>query len=154
MIVAYAAKAASAAKAARGRRKRNTREIVLTYLYKLVWEKGLEETAAFMHDSLIVFCTCESEDEALRIAEALVNGRLAACVNVLPGVHSIYRWKGEVERAREVLLLIKTTVERFPALRDRVGELHTYETPEIIALPVAGGSEKYLSWLEEQVSPQ
>src|SRR5690242_12940926 len=104
-----------------------------------------------MTDALVVFCTCENELQARHIADSLVEGRLAACVNILPPLQSIYRWQGKVERAEETLLLVKTTRDRFSALRDRIGELHTYETPEIIALPVADGSEKYLAWLREQV---
>jgi periplasmic divalent cation tolerance protein len=101
-----------------------------------------------MTDAVIVLCTCSSETEANHIAGALVDARLAACVNILPSpIQSIYRWKGKVEEAQEILLLIKTTQERFPALRDRIAELHSYETPEIIALPIWAGSEKYLAWL-------
>ena len=103
---------------------------------------------------MVVLCTCESRQQALTIAEALVDSRMAACVNVLPGIHSVYRWQGNVETAAEVLLLIKTTQECFAAMRDLIGELHSYDTPEIIALPVVEGSEKYLSWLREQVSAQ
>ena len=101
--------------------------------------------------ALVVFCACESEQQALAIAEALVEGRLAACVNVLPRVRSIYRWQGKVERAEEFLLLIETTEERFAALRECIEQLHSYDTPEIIAMPVVAGSEKYLAWLGEQV---
>ena len=105
-----------------------------------------------MADALVVFCTCENQLQAQHIAEALVDARLAACVNILlPPVQSIYRWQGKVERAEETLLLIKTVPERFIALRDRITELHTYETPEIIAVPVSDGSQKYIAWLREQV---
>src|SRR5579875_1435188 len=104
-----------------------------------------------MTDSLVVFCTCENRQQASHIAEALVGERLAACVNILPGVESVYRWQGAVEKAAEILLLIKTTSERLPALESRIKELHSYDTPEVIALPIADGSEKYLSWLREQV---
>ena len=104
-----------------------------------------------MTDVVLVFCTCENEAEGEGIARALVQERLAACVNILPPVRSIYRWKNAIEDAREILLLIKSTEERLPALRDRIIALHSYQTPEIIAIPVAGGSDKYLSWLREQV---
>jgi periplasmic divalent cation tolerance protein len=104
-----------------------------------------------MPDALVVFCTCQDKAQADHIAEALIEARLAACVNILPPLRSIYRWQGKVEHAEETLLLIKSTADRFPALRDRIADLHTYETPEIIALPIADGSEKYLSWLREQV---
>jgi periplasmic divalent cation tolerance protein len=107
-----------------------------------------------MSEALIVFCTCGSEDEAERIANALVNERLAACVNILPPVESIYRWQGAVERAREILLVIKTTAGRFSALRDRIEAIHSYDTPEIIAMEVAEGSERYLAWLGEQCASE
>lgn len=104
-----------------------------------------------MTDAIAVLCTCGSKPDALRIANALVEARLAACVNVLPGVKSVYRWQGKIETEQEVLLLIKTTAERFPALRDRIVDLHPYETPEILTLSIAEGSDKYLAWLREQV---
>ncbi len=104
-----------------------------------------------MTTPLVVFCTCETPDEASRIADTLVEERLAACVNVFPPVRSIYRWQGAVEDTQETLLLIKTVQERFRALQDRILELHSYDTPEIIALPIAEGSAPYLSWLREQV---
>jgi periplasmic divalent cation tolerance protein len=104
-----------------------------------------------MRDVVVIFCTCGTHDEALAIANSLVEARLAACVNVLPPVHSIYRWEGKLETAHEVLLIIKTTQERFPAVRDRITQLHTYDTPEIIAMPVVEGSDKYLDWLRDQV---
>lgn len=106
-----------------------------------------------MTETLIVFCTCSHEAEADALARSLVEERLAACVNILPGLTSVYRWQGEVERASEHLLLVKTTRERLPALEHRIRELHSYETPEIIAVPVTEGSEKYLAWLREQVTP-
>jgi len=105
-----------------------------------------------MSDLIVILCACGDETEALRVANALIDDRLAACVNALPAMQSVYRWKGSIETAREVLLLIKTTGDRFPALRDRILELHSYETPEIIALPIVAGAEKYLAWLREQVS--
>ena len=105
-----------------------------------------------MSGELIVFCTCGSGDEAERIGGTLVEERLAACANVFERpVHSIYRWQGKVEKAWEILLLIKTTAARFEALCDRLQALHSYDTPEIIALPLVAGSEKYLSWLRDEV---
>jgi periplasmic divalent cation tolerance protein len=103
-----------------------------------------------MTDIVMIFCTCGSHDQARTIGDSLVEARFAACVNVLP-VHSIYRWEGKIEAADEVLLVIKTTQERFPAVRDRITQLHTYDTPEIIAVPVLNGSDKYLDWLRDQV---
>jgi periplasmic divalent cation tolerance protein len=105
-----------------------------------------------MTDVVIVLCTFANQQDALRIASAVVEARAAACVNILGPVRSIYRWKGEVEQADEILVLIKTTQKGFPALRDRIKELHPYETPEIIAAPVVDGLSDYLSWVREQVS--
>jgi periplasmic divalent cation tolerance protein len=102
-----------------------------------------------MTDKLIVFVTCGSPGEAKKIARALVEARLAACGNILPGVRSIYRWKGLVESAGETLLILKTSRRRFAALRRAVERLHSYDTPEIIALPITAGSRKYLAWLED-----
>lgn len=105
-----------------------------------------------MTDAVVVFCTFSNEQDALRIGKAVVEARLAACVNLLPGLRSIYRWKGEIEEADEILLLIKTTQHIFPALRDRIKELHPYETPEIVAVPIVDGLADYLGWIREQVS--
>ena len=107
-----------------------------------------------MPETFIVFCTCSGEDEANTVARSLVEDRLAACVNILPGLTSIYRWQGKVESASEHLLFVKTTRERLPAVESRIRELHSYEVPEIIAVPAAAGSEKYLAWVQEQVLPQ
>ena len=104
-----------------------------------------------MREEIVLYSTCGNEDEALRIARALVDERLAACVNVLPAVRSIYRWLDKVEEAGEVLLIIKSTQARMERLRNRIAELHSYDVPEIIALPIVAGSEKYLAWLREQV---
>ena len=104
-----------------------------------------------MTGALIVFCTCGNEEEALRLANALVERRLAACVNVLPHIQSIYRWEGKVSKAEEILLLIKTTEERFPAVRDVITELHSYGTPEIVAVPITAGAEPYLAWIRGSV---
>jgi periplasmic divalent cation tolerance protein len=94
---------------------------------------------------------CANVEQARSLADALVNERLAACVNVLPGVESVYRWEGRVERANEVLLLIKTTLERFQAVRERIVSIQSYDTPEIICLPIEQGLEKYLTWLRDSV---
>ena len=98
-------------------------------------------------EPIVVFITAASAEEAMRIAEVLVNSKLAACVQVLPEMHSIYLWKGEVERAREVLLIAKTTMAKFAGLQSQLRAIHSYETPEIIALPIVAGSEDYLKWL-------
>ena len=91
--------------------------------------------------------TAPDEETGRRIARALVEERLAACVNVLPGVHSFYRWKGVVEEADEVMLVAKTRAERAAALAARVRALHPYELPEVVALPVTDGSRAYLRWV-------
>lgn len=99
---------------------------------------------------VIVLVTCGSRREAARIAEAVVAKRLAACVNILSTpVDSVYRWKGKVEKAREFLLLIKTSRRKLAALRREVEKLHSYDVPEFIALPIADGSPKYLGWLAD-----
>jgi periplasmic divalent cation tolerance protein len=101
-----------------------------------------------MTDKRIVLSTAGSEQEARKIAHILVKRRLAACVNIVPQIQSIYRWKGEIESAQEWLLLIKTRADRFPAVRDAIGELHSYEVPECIVLEIEDGSLPYLQWLE------
>ena len=97
---------------------------------------------------LVVLVTCGSAREAERMARALVEKRLAACCNIVGSpITSIYRWKGKAERAKEVLLILKTTRVKFAALEKEIGRLHSYETPEIIAMQVAAGSKKYLDWV-------
>ena len=95
----------------------------------------------------IVLTTCPDMACDERIARALVEEELAACVNILPPMRSIYRWKGKIEDATEQLLVIKSAVARFPAIRDRLRTLHPYELPEIIAVPIADGLPEYLAWL-------
>ncbi|MEK7303963.1 MAG: divalent-cation tolerance protein CutA [Pseudomonadota bacterium] len=95
----------------------------------------------------IVLTTCPDEACAERIARALVEEGLAACVNILPPMRSVYRWKGKIEDATELLLVIKSTVARFPAIRERLRDLHPYELPEIIAVPIVDGLPEYLAWL-------
>lgn len=99
------------------------------------------------HDALAVFVTVPTRAVGARIARALVAERLAACVNLVSGVRSIYAWKGKVCDDRELLLVIKTTRERYAALENRVKVLHPYKAPEVIALKIARGSEDYLRWL-------
>lgn len=96
---------------------------------------------------LLVLSTCPDAESAGRIAHALVVERLAACVNQVPGVHSTYRWQGRVVEESEVLLVIKTTRERFDAMRGRLLELHPYEVPELVALETRGGHVPYLDWI-------
>ena len=102
----------------------------------------------------VVFITAGTPQEAEAIARALVEERLAACANMLTGVTSIYRWEGEVQRDAEVLLVVKTTDASLPALVQRVQELHSYQVPEIVALPITGGSPEYLTWLVESCGAQ
>jgi len=101
---------------------------------------------------IVVLVTCGSIREAERLAHALVHKRLAACVNILQTpVKSIYRWEGRVETAKEFLLLIKTSRANFPALSREIQKLHSYDTPEIIALPITAGSPAYLRWLTDSL---
>ena len=101
-----------------------------------------------MTDKIVILCTCGSDEEAERIARSLVESRLAACVNVLPGVRSYYRWQGAVEDATERLLVIKSSRALFADLRSTLEKIHSYEVPEIIALPIVDGAQNYLSWLD------
>ncbi|HUB88819.1 MAG TPA: divalent-cation tolerance protein CutA [Dyella sp.] len=96
---------------------------------------------------LLCYCTCPNAESARHLADALVNERLAACVNRIPGIHSTYRWQGEVITDTEELLLIKTTASRFEALKERVLALHPYELPELIAVSVEQGHAAYLDWV-------
>jgi periplasmic divalent cation tolerance protein len=105
-----------------------------------------------MSEFIVVFVTAGSSAEAERLARALVEERLAACVNRVAAVQSVYRWEGQVEESTEELLVIKTRADLFAALEKRVRELHSYAVPEVIALPIINGNESYLRWLGEQVS--
>ena len=98
---------------------------------------------------IVVFVTCGSEEEALKIAHALVEGHLAACASLVAPLRSIYRWEGKVWDEKEWLLIIKTEKHRFEALEKRVKSLHSYSVPEIVSLPIMEGSPSYLNWLEE-----
>ncbi len=102
-----------------------------------------------MTEALVVLITAPSSEEAEAIARALVEEKLAACVNVIPGMTSFYRWRGELQREGEVLLVVKSRRGLFDRLAARVRELHSYQVPEIIALPVIVGDEDYLRWLSE-----
>jgi periplasmic divalent cation tolerance protein len=105
-----------------------------------------------MQEFIVVYVTAGSSTEASRLARALVEERLAACVNQIGPVQSIYRWEGKLEQSEEQLLIIKTKRELFTALERRVRELHSYSVPEIVALPIIDGSPEYLRWLGEQVT--
>lgn len=102
-------------------------------------------------DKIVVLITAPSEDVAVKIATALVEEKLAACVNIVPGLRSIYRWEGKICDDREVLLVAKTKQSVFEKLKDSVRSLHPYTTPEIIAIPVTAGFESYLKWVDESV---
>ncbi len=101
---------------------------------------------------LLAYSTCPDADSADRIARALVTERLAACVNRLPGVQSTYRWRGQIEQADEVLLLIKTTTDRLDAMTARLRALHPYELPELIAVEVRSGLPAYLDWVATETA--
>src|SRR3990170_4819722 len=104
-----------------------------------------------MNEFIVVYVTVSSFEEGDRLAHTLVEERLAACVNRLRPIQSVYRWEGKIEQSEEELLIIKTRGELFDRLKTRVQELHSYSVPEIIALPILEGSEPYLKWLKEQV---
>lgn len=107
-----------------------------------------------MTDKIVVLSTCASGEEAERIGRSLVEKRLAACVNILAGVRSLYRWKGAVQDDREVLLVIKSSRALFAQLRAEIEKLHSYEVPEIIAVPIVDGSERYLEWLDRELGEE
>jgi periplasmic divalent cation tolerance protein len=105
-----------------------------------------------MTDKRLVLTTAGSVDEARRIAEALLERKLAACVNIVPKVVSIYRWKGKTEESEEWILWIKTTEACFDRLRDTLKEIHSYELPECMSLVVDNGSAEYLQWIDDAVA--
>lgn len=106
-----------------------------------------------MTGRVVALSTVARSEDAERIATALVERGLAACVNVVPGVTSVYRWKGEVRRDAELLLVIKTRAERLEDLRQALVSLHPYEVPELVALAIEGGHAPYLEWLDRSVGP-
>jgi periplasmic divalent cation tolerance protein len=105
-----------------------------------------------MTDKRIVLTTAGTEAEATNIARHVVESGLAACVNIVPNIASVYRWKGKVEQAREWLLVVKTTAGAFPELRKAIAELHSYDLPECICLAIEDGESNYLQWIAESVS--
>ena len=107
-----------------------------------------------MTEHRVVFCTCPDQDTAAAIASRLVAEKLAACVNILPGLTSVYEWEGKVETDPESLLIIKTAGDRLGALTRRIETLHPYEVPEVIALPIEDGLPAYLNWITDETRPQ
>jgi len=99
-------------------------------------------------DRIIVLITAGSEEEAHKIGESLVKGKMAACVNIVPGVDSLFWWEGKIDSAQESLLLVKTKASLFPEIAELVKAMHSYEVPEIIGLPIVAGSEDFLNWLD------
>lgn len=99
-------------------------------------------------DHIVVLITTDSEEEARRIGQLLVDREKAACVNIVPRVNSLFRWEGQLESAQESLMLVKTKASLFPEVAELVKTVHSYEVPEIVALPIIAGSEEYLKWLD------
>jgi periplasmic divalent cation tolerance protein len=106
-----------------------------------------------MTEARIVLTTAGTHAEARKLAHLLVERRLAACINIIPRIESVYRWQNVVEQAEEFLLVMKTTQDRFADLRNAIQQNHSYEVPECVALTVEDGSEKYLDWIAEMASP-
>jgi len=107
-----------------------------------------------MTDKIVILSACDSEEQAARLARHLVELRLAACVNIVPGVRSFYRWKGALEDAVEWLLVIKSRRDLFSVISTELAKLHSYEVPEILAMPVVEGSENYLAWMDRELIPE
>ena len=105
-----------------------------------------------MEQILMVFVTVSTEEEGKKIGNILVENRLAACVNLVPQIHSIFRWKGNIENENEVLLLIKSTRERIDELVAKIKEIHSYDVPEILAIPVFAGNRDYIDWVLEETT--
>lgn len=105
-----------------------------------------------MTDKLVVLCNCGSPDEAERIARAVVTKRLAACVNIVPSIRSVYQWEGAIEEASEHMLVIKTRTAMYEVLEQEIRALHSYSVPEIIALSIERGSHSYLRWIDTETT--
>lgn len=106
-----------------------------------------------MTDHIVILCTCGSEQEAAKLARLLVEKSLAACVNIVPGIQSVYRWMGRVESAGEWLLLIKSSRELFGEIARAIQDAHSYDVPEVVALSILEGSADYLNWLRSNIGP-
>jgi len=119
------------------------------------WKSCLAKMVALLMKKLsgqvlVILVTAMNQKEAVRIGEEMVNEKLAACANIIPRIQSIYRWKGKVIKAQEVLLILKSTRPRYRALEKAIRAMHTYEIPEIIALPVKGGLDQYIGWVRSE----
>ena len=106
-----------------------------------------------MTDKVVILVTAANRRECLSIAKHLIEARLAACVNITPGIESVYRWEGKLNRAKEYLMLIKSTRELFAEIKREISRIHSYHTPEIICLPIIDGSRNYLQWVGDSVKP-
>jgi|SRR5580658_6929670 periplasmic divalent cation tolerance protein len=104
-----------------------------------------------MTDKIVVLSTCGTEEEAAKLARMLVEARVAACVTIVPGARSVYRWQEAIESAAECLLIIKSSRQLFEPLRTALEQAHAYDVPEVLALPVVEGSANYMNWLEGQL---
>ncbi|MCX5723077.1 MAG: divalent-cation tolerance protein CutA [Nitrospirae bacterium] len=100
--------------------------------------------------ALVILVTAANQEEAIKIARAMVETKLAACANILPAIQSVYRWKGKIVKEREVFILLKSTKSRYPALEQAIKAMHSYEIPEIIALPITSGLPQYLGWIHDE----
>ena len=109
---------------------------------------------AFMTDKILVLTTCATVEEAEAVSRHLIDARLVACVNITSGVRSLYRWQSRVEDNTEVMLVMKSRRDLFGALKSELRKVHSYEIPEIIALPVIDGNDEYLGWVDEELAPK
>jgi len=126
--------------------------MVKWYLFHIVTSEPHRTKIFFdMTDKIVVFSACSTLDEARRIARKLIEERLASCVNLTPGVRSLYRWKGAIEEADECLLVIKSSRDLFDRLRLELEKAHTYEVPEVVAVPILAGSPNYMNWLDSEL---
>lgn len=106
-----------------------------------------------MTDKIVILSTCGSEEEASKLAHGLVEARVAVCVNIVPGIRSVYQWKGKVEDDGEWLLVIKSRRDLFRRLRALLKKIHSYDVPEMVALPIVDGAEAYLGWMDRELGP-
>lgn len=106
------------------------------------------------HPYIVVLVTAKDSDEAKKIAQGLLNDKLVACANIVDKIHSIFWWQGKIDSADEVLLVLKSRRDFFNKVASKVKSLHSYDTPEIIAIPIIAGNEDYLNWIDSSVSPQ